>query len=360
MPTPPLLPIDELLAPVPGDDPAGDSVPFTVRQKLEEFRKEINPGDFAPDDPLRPEQPKRADWPGLTSLAIDILKNTSKDLLVAARLTEALVKQHGFAGLRDGLQLLRRLVEECWDRINPKIEDGDIEVRTGPFNWLDDPDRGARFPNTVQAVPLVSLGDQGFGWHHWKLIQEGKSPASSDQFEQAVMATPVEHCRTQLEDIDEAVRELDGLVQALTARMESSAPEMFGVKQGLANCQTLARQLFERKGGDSNGGAEAAAPAEEAHEEAAVTAVGEGGPAVRKGKSRADIYRQLQELSAVLQQMEPHSPIPYLIMRACELGALPFPQLMRALIRDENIITEMNRELGIRDQGQGQAPAPPS
>jgi type VI secretion system protein ImpA len=360
MPTPPLLPVDELLAPLDGEDPAGDSVPFGVRQKLEEFRKEINPNDFDADDPLRPEQPKRADWGGLESLAVDTLKSTSKDLLVAARLTEALVKQHGFAGARDGLQLLRRLVEDCWDRMNPKIEDGDIEVRAGPFNWLDDPDRGARFPTTLQSVALVELGEQGFGWQQWKLIQEGKSPATADQFEQAVMATPVEICRQRCEDIDLAVQELEQLNQALVTRMESAAPELFGVKQALANCQTLARQLLERKGGgaeETNGAAEAAAEPGVAKEEGAqAAAAADGAGTARKGRTRADIYRQLKELSATLQQMEPHSPIPYLIMRACDLGALPFPQLMRALIRDDNILTEMNRELGIRDQ----APATPA
>jgi type VI secretion system protein ImpA len=246
------------------------------------------------------------------------------------------------------------MIEECWERINPKIEDGDIEVRGGPFNWLDDPDRGARFPTTVQAVPLVQLGEQGFSWQQWKLIQDGKSPTTKDQFEQAVLATPVERCRTQVEDIDQAVQELQALNQALAARMESAAPELFGIQQGLTNCQTLARQLLERKGG---GEAEPEAPAAEAPQEsAAAAAPAEAGVPVRKVKTRADIYRQLHELSAQLQQMEPHSPIPYLIMRACELGALPFPQLMRALIRDDNILTEMNRELGIQNQPQSPAP----
>jgi hypothetical protein len=35
-------------------------------------------------------------------------------------------------------------------------------------------------------------------------------------------------------------------------------------------------------------------------------------------------------------------------MRAVELGALPFPQLMQALIRDASVLSEMNRELGIK------------
>jgi type VI secretion system protein ImpA len=51
----------------------------------------------------------------------------------------------------------------------------------------------------------------------------------------------------------------------------------------------------------------------------------------------------------MLQRLEPHSPIPYLINRAVELGALPFPDLMIALIRDAEVLAGMNRELGIKE-----------
>src|SRR5947209_2351025 len=147
--SPPLLEFDALLAPIPGDSPAGGSVPFDVRGQLEEDRREDNPGDFADDDPMRPEQFKKADWGNVIRIGKETLSQTSKNLLLSARMTEALVKQHGFAGLRDGLRLMRLLVEQCWDRLNPPIEsEDDLELRAGPFNWLDDPALGARFPST--------------------------------------------------------------------------------------------------------------------------------------------------------------------------------------------------------------------
>ncbi len=51
----------------------------------------------------------------------------------------------------------------------------------------------------------------------------------------------------------------------------------------------------------------------------------------------------------MLRELEPHSPIPYLIQRAVELGSLPFPQLINALIRDDSILTELRREFGIKE-----------
>jgi len=52
----------------------------------------------------------------------------------------------------------------------------------------------------------------------------------------------------------------------------------------------------------------------------------------------------------LLERMEPHSPVPYLIRRAVALGALPFPEMMKALMREEfqQALNEMNRELGIK------------
>src|SRR5262249_19622125 len=162
--------IDPLLAPLPGENPAGESLPFELRARLEDMRI-TREGEDVP-----PEEVKKADWGGIISLAQETLTQTSKDLLVAARLSEALVKQNGFGGLRDGLRLLRMLVEQCWERVNPPIEDGDVEIRGGPFHWLDHPDRGARFPSRLRIVPLLSREDRGYRWLDLRAGQHGQSP----------------------------------------------------------------------------------------------------------------------------------------------------------------------------------------
>src|SRR5713101_5402456 len=202
MASPPILDFETLLAPIAGADLAGEALPFSVRKKLDDARKEVNPKAFAPDDPRRPEQPQLADWPVIEQLAQDTLAQTSKDLLVAARLTEALVKRHGFGGLRDGLRLMRRLAQECWDRVYPVIQDGDMEVRAAAFNWLDDDFLGARFPNTVRIVPLTKAGEeQNYGWQQWKDAQDARGPVTAEAFDKAVAATPREYCQTIVDDI---------------------------------------------------------------------------------------------------------------------------------------------------------------
>ncbi len=342
MSSPPLLDVDALLAPVAGENPAGESVPFALREQLEVARKEIDPDAFDADDPTRPTEAKRADWQSIIRLAQEALTRTSKDLLVAARLTEALTREEGFAGLRDGLRLMRRMVEDCWERMLPSIEDGDLEVRAGPFNWLDDPVYGARFPLSVRGVPLL-LGDEAYSWHDWRELQDGRGKVSREAIDRAAATMPREKCQAVVEDLDECFAELEALGGSLQERLGEDAPGLTGLRRAVEDCRGLAKQLLQRKGPAADDGE---APAAGAAEEG----IGAAPAPARAALTRADVYRRLAEAADLLQQMEPHSPIPYLIRRAVELGAMPFPLLMRALIRDASVLQEMDRELGIKEE----------
>jgi len=355
MASPALLNFETLVAPIPGDNPAGGAIPFEIREKLEEGRKEINLEDYDADDPARPTEPKKADWAGIIRLAQETLVRTSKDLLVSARLTEALVKQHGFAGLRDGLHLMRLLVDQCWERINPSIEDGDLEVRAGPFNWLADAEKGARFPHSLRRVPFVvdekaGKGDKAkkYSWMEWRLSQDGKGTVTRGDFDQAIMATSRERFQILEEDVNQCVDELTQLLQALNGKLGSAAPGLIDLRAAVEDCRKLVKQMLSQKGG-----------LEGETSDASGDGAAEGGGVAGKVGSREQAYRQLAQAAAVLRQLEPHSPIPYLIQRAVELGSMPFPQLIRALIREQNVLTELNRELGIRE-AEGTPPPPPS
>src|ERR1043165_7871626 len=129
-----LLDIAALTAPIPGDQPAGMRLGAEVRKKMEDARKEFEPN---PDDPSKPPVPKKPDWGAIVRLATDSLEKRSKDLLAVVRLTEALAKRDGFAGLRAGFEFLRTFMTECWDRMHPIVETpDDIDSRAGPIQWL--------------------------------------------------------------------------------------------------------------------------------------------------------------------------------------------------------------------------------
>jgi type VI secretion system protein ImpA len=349
MPSPPILDLESLIAPIPGDDPAGSSVPFAVTQELEEMRKEVDPDSFAKDDPTRPEA-KKADWKGTIELTQETLRTTSKDLLIAARLTEALAKAHGFAGLRDGLQLFRVLVDQCWDRLLPAIEaEDDLEIRAARFNWLDDKDKGARFPSALRLVPLMDPDGQRYGWQQWKDSQGGgKNKVSAADIERAIQVTTLDRCQLVVEDMEESGKELAGLAQALSVKMatpsKNYAPGLVGIREALNDCRTLALQILQKKGGIKKAPAQQSSISESDASQAPNTS------AEPRLETRAEIYARVAEAAEKLQQIEPHSPIPYLLNRAVELGTLPFPDLMKSLILNADVLKVMNRELGIKEQ----------
>ena len=79
-----LIDFAHLLEPISDDEPAGDSIPFDVREQLTEMRKEVNPEAFSDDDPMRPEDSVRADWDGIEHICGEMLREKSKDLTLAA------------------------------------------------------------------------------------------------------------------------------------------------------------------------------------------------------------------------------------------------------------------------------------
>jgi len=343
MPSPPLLDFDALLAQIPGDNPAGVSVPPAVERKLREFREEVDPESYAKNDARRPEAAVPADWKAISDLAQETLRETSKDLLVAARLTEALVKLHGAPGIRDGFQLLRKMVEQCWDRVNPPIDPDDPEMRAGPFNWLDEKDRGCRFPLTLRMVPLIGRDKVRYSWQQWKESQGPKAAVTGAQIENAIQLSSREQCELVVEDLTLAQQELEGLVKDLNAKMGSYAPGLSSVRESLGDCCALAQQVFQKKGG-----AKASTPTKDGSEVA--PEIPNEGTVEKRMVTRADVFAKVAEAADVLKQLEPHSPIPYLLYRAVELGGLPFPELMKNLILNADVLKLMNRELGIKEK----------
>ena len=131
-----VLELEAILTPIPGDNPAGESLRYAgVYDAIGEARRA---DDDLPMGEWARGEVKTADWSTVIELAIEALAARSKDLPIAVWLTEALVKQHGFAGLHDGLRLLAELQERFWDALYPEAEDGDLEFRAAPLEWLNE------------------------------------------------------------------------------------------------------------------------------------------------------------------------------------------------------------------------------
>ena len=123
---PPVVDLDVLLQPISDDNPSGESLRYSgIYDEISEARRaddNLNQGAWQ-------SELKVADYRRVIDLAVPALSSQSKDLQIAAWLSEALVKQHGFAGLRDSLKLMAGFQENFWETLHPEVDEGDQEGR---------------------------------------------------------------------------------------------------------------------------------------------------------------------------------------------------------------------------------------
>src|SRR5207248_1314546 len=232
----PVLDFAALLLPVPGDNPAGTSMPLTIRQELESLRKEFEPH---PDNPALPPVPKKPDWLKIERMTEDVLTKTSKDLETSFRLTEAIVKLHGFAGLRDGLHLLHELANQCWDRLHPMPEEGEgMEVRAERYYWMLEPDKGARFPQSIRAIPVVKADAHELSYRDLLDAMQGQGPVPATAFDSA---EPID--ANIADDIAASLVTLNQLERTLAEKCPQDTPSFAGLRQAIDECQSLVKKV---------------------------------------------------------------------------------------------------------------------
>src|SRR5215510_4572310 len=154
-----VLDIEALLLPIPGENPAGEDLIHegtydAIRKARQEGRDR---------DALEPGV-KTADWAAVIATATEALTAKSKDLQIAVWLVEALVKRHGFPGLRDGLCCLWELQQQFWTSLYPTVINGDLEDRIRLLEWLN-----RDLPLSIRQVPLTRSRDgEHYSWLRWE------------------------------------------------------------------------------------------------------------------------------------------------------------------------------------------------
>src|SRR5579884_2309676 len=102
--------IVDLLSPIAPDNPAGvDLIATELWTELKKAHRQTR------RDPEAAEPVSESAWLRLEELARDALATRSKDLRVAIWATEAAINLRGFAGLRDSIHTIRKLIETFWD-----------------------------------------------------------------------------------------------------------------------------------------------------------------------------------------------------------------------------------------------------
>ena len=344
---------EDFLKNISPEDPAGPSLRYEIvydeiRLSRQEDDPRLSMGVWTTDL-------KRADWGKIESLCSDALITKSKDLQIAAWLTEAWTSLEGIEGYTRGIRLFSSLCETFWKLIHPQPQEGgDIENRLMIFEWMD-----MAFSSRLLLVPLTQpkFEQTSFGLGFYKSAQHNdatqkraektsnsssskdpsKAMGTTEEFQRSLSQTPDDCVLKNQKNIAEASRTTQNLKDILSTLLGADSPsfsQIFGTLKEMERILTTTLQarnppppIQEPASKTIN------APASDmpALENTAPSPPGDPAPPVRLApadvmltpplkdapkempsenldlRTRDDAYRQLAIIATFLEQNDPHS-----------------------------------------------------
>ena len=333
---------DDLLIPIEGENPSGANLRYDpLYDKIKEARRE----EDQPPPGMTEKDRKVADNSLVIKLTTDLLTKKTKDLQLAAWLTEALLKQKGFGGLKDGLALCHGLVDKFWDTLYPELEDGDSQSRGAPLGFV-----GTKLEIPVKLVPVVekqtySLLDYGqareVGYEDLaktddakkkraQAVKEGK--LTPEVFDKTFEETPKKFYAQAERDLDACLQKLAELNKICDEKFKDDGPAFGPLKTTLEAERHLIHGFLQKKREKEPDPVEVVATEAAPGAEGEAASAAAGGP-VRTGvlisvetssepPDRVDAISKVAEAAAFLRRREPHSPASYLMLRGLRWGEL--------------------------------------
>ena len=369
----PVADLDALLAPIPGDNPAGESLQYSgVYDELREARRaddNLTKGDWE-------HEPKTAEWPKVIEVSTSALATRTKDLLIGGWLVEALVQLYGFPGLRDGLKLMRGLQEQFWDQLYPEIDDGDMDARANALAAMDE-----RMEIPLKSVALTRSGSGlDYSYIQWeestkfdipenldtldsdsynrfaalKIEAEAANKTTGDAWRKAKDATRRAFYEETFALVNKCWDEYQALDKVMDEKFGRQTPGLGALKKSLDVIRTLVEKLVKEKRILEPD------PVLDGSAAMGTGADGEGGlSGAGSLRGRAEALRQLAEVAQYFQRTEPHSPVAYLVQRAIKWGEMPLEVWLEDVIKDGAVLGHLKETLGLDTEGN-QGPSPGS
>lgn len=350
MATPSIVAIDPLLEPISAEAPTGvdiraDASPTSIYYKIKDAR---SAGRAAERGNIDEAAAIPDEWQTVIDTGAKILQSASKDIEVAAWMTEALVRVHGFPGLRDGFTLISELADRFWDNLYPMPDEEGIATRLAAVVGLNGEGADGTLVLPIRKVQMTD-GDHPYAYWQFEQATEVEKVAdaarkkarvdagdtSMDLFTASVKQTAPEFFATLAADIAEAQKAFVAMNAVLTAKAGAEAPPSSKICDMMENVLSAIRFVAADK---LAAAAPAAVAADGKAEEAETMSAAETsapGPLKRaNGYSRDQAFADLVRIAEFFRKTEPHSPISYTIEDVVRRGKLPLPELLAELIQD--------------------------
>ena len=233
-----VLDVEGLLAPLDdaspcGNDPRLDASPTSPYQALKDARlaasdaeRNIERGFAEESDAQSAEEATRRSWELIAGEGPELIAKTAKDLEVASWLTEALLRRHQLAGLRDGLKLLDGLIERYWDGVYPLPDEDGLETRLIPIVGLTGAEAEGRLISALRRVRLTEGGDLPFLFWQYERAMSGNAAgnATLEAISAALDRSPDAFVQSLAEDARDCIDAANQLEANLKAHCADEAP----------------------------------------------------------------------------------------------------------------------------------------
>jgi len=320
--------VESLLRPVAPDAPCGENLEYGEVHDLAVLatgKPERQQGEKI----VPAEEPS---WDEVKQQAVELFSKT-KDLRVAAALTQSLVRTDGLLGLSDGLEVVSQLLDSHWEGVHPQPESdapNDYTIRLSALAFLEDLES---LLNPIRRAHLVAVPAHGrFSLRDIHLaagkIRPGgdENPPQTAAVEAAFRECDIAQLRALLQAVERSLQHASGIESRWATNTGARDLALTGLTELL---QEIRKEL------QSALASHPAAIAEDAAQSAGGAQPGSAAaPFNGVVRSREDIIRVLDSACDYLIRHEPSSPVPLLLQRAKRLMVKDFMQIIQDLAPD--------------------------
>ncbi|WP_444908532.1 type VI secretion system protein TssA [Microbulbifer sp. TRSA005] len=371
--------IEELTAPISSESPVGEDIredrsPTSDYYSIKDARNSARAAERSAmfDDT---DSDLLAPWRDVAKAAEKILTKKSKDLEVASWYTEALIRLHGFSGLRDGFLLIEQLVTNFWDGLYPVPDEDGIETTVAPLTGLNGDGGDGTLMMPIRSAPVTPEGDYGdFSFFQHQQARDADRIADEDakaarietlgysleDVDQCVNSATNEWAKNLIETIEATISSYKNINDALRSSCGHDAPPSTNISSLLDEVLRTARFIYksqldalaQNEAPEVTEDTQSDSPIEEAVPNVASTIVANAiaaptGPV----SSREDALKLLEQAAKYFRTYEPHTPLAPGLERLIGWGRMTVSELMTELLPDEQSRALYSQLTGVRLDG---------
>lgn len=300
--------VDALLAPVPGEEPAGADLSYDEDRLAIEAAFESGFSDEGED---------KADvvWSDIVRLIESQLGKT-KDLWLAAYLTRAGARCGELVTVEAGATVLAGLLEQYWPAVHPQLDEYGLQGRVTPCASLSSV---GQFLGPLRRSILIAhprLGEYS-GADFERFAAGGDAEDGYGMFRAALADLgddALVEAAARLDAVRDALRRADAVFDE---QAPGEGPALQPVYDTLAQLRTALAAFTTQLGGEDE-------PVTQQSDDGAIPAAAGQGSTGGRVESREDVIRALDAIADYYRRREPSSPVVQLIKRARAWTSLDF------------------------------------